>query len=50
MVLFLVVVAIFVLSVALGSAIGTALARLVLGLMERDLLASRRTTQTPPVH
>ena len=41
MVLFLVVVAIFVLSVAIGSAIGSGLARLVLLWMERGLIASR---------
>jgi hypothetical protein len=44
MVLFLVVVAIFVLSVVIGSAIGSGLARLVLMGMERGLLASRQTT------
>ena len=41
MVLFLVVVAIFVLSVAIGSAIGSGLARLVLLWMQRGLVASR---------
>jgi len=50
MFMFLVVVAIFVLSVAVGSAIGSALARLVLNGMERGLIASRQTTPTPPTH
>lgn len=48
MVMFLAVIAIFVLSVAVGSAIGSGLARLVLLWMERGLVASRRTTSTPP--
>jgi hypothetical protein len=50
MVLFLVVVGILVLSVAIGSAIGSGLARLVFLWMERGLIASRRTTSTPPLH
>jgi hypothetical protein len=48
MFMFLVVVAIFVLSVAIGSAIGSGLARLALNGIERGLLASRRTTSIPP--
>ena len=48
MIMFLVVLAIFVLSVAVGSAIGSLLARLVLNGMERGLVASRETTSTPP--
>jgi len=48
MVMLLVVVAIFVLSVAVGSAIGSALARLVLNGIHRGMLASQRTTSTPP--
>ena len=50
MVLFLVVVGIFVLSIAIGSAIGSGLARLVFLWMERGPIASRRTTSTPPTH
>ena len=42
MILFLVVVGIFVLSVAVGSAIGAALARLVLGGIRRGLAANGR--------
>jgi len=49
MVTFLVVIAIFVLSVVVGSAIGSGLARLVLMGLERGLLASRRTTPTAPI-
>jgi hypothetical protein len=48
MFMFLVVVAIFVLSVAIGSAIGSGLARLALNGIERGLVASRRTTSIPP--
>jgi uncharacterized membrane protein YciS (DUF1049 family) len=48
MMMFLVVLAIFVLSVAVGSAIGSVLARLVLNGMERGLVASRQPTSTPP--
>jgi len=46
--MFLVVLAIFVLSIAVGSAIGSVLARLVLNGMERGLVASRENTSTPP--
>lgn len=49
MILFLVVVAIFVLSVAVGSAIGAAFARLVLSGMQRGLESSRRTGPVAPV-
>ena len=42
MILFLVVIAIFVLSVAVGSAIGAALARLVLSGIRRGLTSSGR--------
>jgi hypothetical protein len=48
MLLVAVVIAIFVLSIVVGSAIGSALARLVLSGMERGLVASRQPTQTPP--
>jgi len=48
MFMFLVVIAIFVLSVAVGSAIGSGLARLVLNGLERGLIASRQNTPTPP--
>ena len=44
----LVIVAIFALSIVLGSAIGSVLARLVLNAMTRGLVASRRTTSMPP--
>jgi hypothetical protein len=46
MVLFVVVVGIFLLSIAVGSG----LARLVFLWMERGLIASRRTTSPPPTH
>lgn len=49
MTLFLVVVAIFVLSVAVGSAIGAAFARLVLSGMQRGLETSRRTRPVVPL-
>jgi hypothetical protein len=48
MMMFLAILAIFVLSVVVGSAIGSMLARLVLNGMERGLAASRQTTSTPP--
>lgn len=48
MLLAVVVIAIFALSIVLGSAIGSAFARLVLSGMERGLVASRQPTQTPP--
>ena len=47
MMMFFVVLAIFVLSIAVGSAIGSVLARLVLNGMERGLVASRQPTATP---
>lgn len=51
MILFLVVVAIFLLSIAIGSAIGSLLGRLVLNGMQRGLVAaSERTTPTSPRH
>ncbi len=49
MVMLLVVVAIFLLSVAVGSAIGSVLGRLVFSGMQRGLAASRRTTSTTSV-
>ena len=47
MIMFLVVVAIFVLSVAVGSAIGSALARLAISALQRGMVAAQHPTSTP---
>jgi len=47
MITFLVVVAIFVLSVAVGSAIGSALARLAISGLQRGMVAPQRPTSAP---
>ena len=48
MITLLAVVAIFVVSVVIGSAIGSVLGRLVLGGMQRGLAVAERTMPTPP--